>query len=55
MSWLILGLMLGVVVGNWYAHQQIAAECERLGGFFVGKKTYLVDEIIDNRKGQNDN
>lgn len=43
----ILGLFVGAAVGWVAAHHQIAAECERLGGFFVNKKTYLVDEIID--------
>lgn len=42
----ILGLFVGAVVGWIAAHHQIAAECERLGGFFVNKKIYLVAEII---------
>lgn len=46
----ILGLFIGVTVGWVVAHHQIAAECERLGGFFVNKKTYLINEIIDTKE-----
>lgn len=47
MGWFLLGLMLGVVFGNWYAHHYVATECERLGKFFVGKKVFIVGEIIN--------
>lgn len=48
----ILGVFVGAAVGWIAAHHQIAAECERLGGFFVNKKTYLIGEIIDARENK---
>lgn len=35
-AWLVVGFFLGWV----YAHHTVADECERLGGFYVGKTTY---------------
>lgn len=35
----IFGLLC-FYAGWVYAHQTVAAECERLGGFFVGKTIY---------------
>lgn len=37
--------MLGIRVGYEYAHIVVAAECERLGGFFVGKKVFKCNAI----------
>lgn len=36
----LLGLVIGWVLCHRYTHIMIASECERLGGFFVGSKTY---------------
>lgn len=39
----VAGGIFGLVCfyAGWvYAHQTVAAECERLGGFFVGKTRY---------------
>lgn len=30
----------GYALGYVMAHQEVARECERLGGFYVGPKTY---------------
>lgn len=40
---LLIGLLcnfIGYYFGWVYAHITVAAECERLGGFYVGKKIY---------------
>lgn len=36
----LLAFVAGVAFGWGWAHQTVAAECERLGGFFVGQKVY---------------
>lgn len=34
---------------GWYnAHITVAAECDRLGGFFVGKTVYECKRKVDN-------
>lgn len=38
-------LMASIACGGWYlgyvmAHSEVARECERLGGFYVGRKTF---------------
>lgn len=38
--WLLIGLLAGYHIGWRIAHITVAAECERLGGFFVDRKTY---------------
>ncbi len=40
MTQFLLGFIIAWFICHTYTHQMIAAECERLGGFFVGKKTY---------------
>ena len=42
MAYFILGICIGVYFGWASAHYHIAAECERLGGFFVGKKIFKI-------------
>lgn len=41
---LTIGILFAFIVGHYngwiVAHATIAKECERLGGFYVGKKTY---------------
>ena len=44
---LIIGYAIGHSYGYHYAHQIVAKECERLGGFYVGTKTYRCTEIIE--------
>ena len=36
----LLGFILAWVICSGYTHTMIALECERLGGFFVGKKVF---------------
>ena len=42
----LLGIACGLLVGWLYAHQVIASECRRLGGFYVGRSTFKCTEII---------
>lgn len=39
---LVIFFVAGWILGYAYAHCVIADEVERLGGFYVGKKTYKV-------------
>ena len=42
----LLGLIwIGWLIDWWHAHAALAAECERLGGFFVGKRVFKCMEI----------
>jgi hypothetical protein len=41
----LLGFIVAWVVCGWYTHIYVANECERLGGFFVGSKTYKCIEV----------
>lgn len=36
----LLGLLIGIYIGYGYAHHYVAAECDRLGAFFVEKVVY---------------
>ena len=47
--WVLLALISGFLVGWAAAHHMVAAECERLGSFFVDEKTYHCHLIT--RKG----
>ncbi|ELW9538369.1 hypothetical protein ACMSW3_000502 [Acinetobacter baumannii] len=47
MGYFIVGLFIGWLICKSYTENRIAEECERLGGFFVGKKTYECNQIID--------
>ncbi len=38
MGYFIFGLFIGWLICKSYTENKIAEECERLGGFFVGKK-----------------
>ena len=44
----LLSIFIGYIWGYENAHRHIAKECERLGGFFVGKKVYQCTEITKN-------
>lgn len=37
---LILVIVIPTFIGWVFAHQTVAKECERLGAFYVGDKTY---------------
>ena len=43
----LLGFIIAWFLCSGYTHYMVAAECERLGGFFVGKKTYKCVLIED--------
>lgn len=49
--WALLALVVGVVIGWAQAHRMVAAECERLGSFFVGEKVYRCVAVESKRKG----
>lgn len=41
----LLFLVVGYLWGYQNAHNYISKECERLGGFFVGKKIYKCSQV----------
>lgn len=43
----LLGFMIAWFLCSGYTHYMVAAECEKLGGFFVGSKTYKCILIED--------
>lgn len=43
----LLGFIIAWFICHIYTHQMIAAECERLGGFFVNSKTYKCTAITN--------
>lgn len=43
---LILGIIIGLFVGWNFAHKEVATECQRQGGFYVGSKDYYCFEKI---------
>ena len=47
MGTFILGFIIAWLWSDSVAHNKIASECERLGGFFVGSKTYKCYAVID--------
>lgn len=49
---LIAGLGIGGMWGWIAAHHTVAAECERLGGFFVGQKVYKCHLVESREDGQ---
>ena len=44
-----VGFMVGRSDGWVAAHKEVARECERLGSFYVGKKTFKCVEVQDER------
>lgn len=46
MGWMLL-IALGWLGGWIHAHKTVAAECERLGSFYVGSKTFHCTKIDD--------
>lgn len=43
--WLLVGVIVGAWIGWRTAHVTVAAECERLGGFFVDQKVFKCVEV----------
>lgn len=43
--WLFLGLIVGHCNGWVTAHHTVAEECERLGSFYVGSRTFECTKI----------
>jgi hypothetical protein len=43
------GLLLAYYIGWVRAHYTVAAECERLGGFYVGSKTFRCTKVEDSK------
>ncbi|MBG8559163.1 hypothetical protein I4436_06015 [Pseudomonas qingdaonensis] len=37
---LLFALIVGIAIGWSWAHHTVATECERLGKFYVGKRTF---------------
>lgn len=44
-----IAIYLAYKCGWASAHSMVAMECERNGGFFVGKKTFKCTEVIDGK------
>ena len=53
-AWIFLAVILGVAIGWTWAHSIVARECERLGSFYVGNKTYNCSKIDDRTFDPND-
>lgn len=39
-------LWIGWLIGWSHAHQTVAGECRKLGGFYVGKSVFKCTEIV---------
>ncbi|WP_281212019.1 hypothetical protein [Pseudomonas fulva] len=39
------GLLLAYYIGWVHAHHTVATECERLGGFYVGRETFRCESV----------
>ncbi|EPJ8676086.1 hypothetical protein PWB43_003996, partial [Acinetobacter baumannii] len=53
MAWFLLGFIVAWFMCHNYTHSMIASECERLGGFFVGKKVFkciAVEKLEEEKK-----
>ena len=48
-AWFLIGLGIGLWNGWGSAHLAVAAECRRLGGFFVGKTVFKCVEVIEQK------
>lgn len=40
MAWFLLGFIVAWFMCHNYTYSMVVSECERLGGFFVGKKVF---------------
>lgn len=43
---LLMGLIVGIWIGWRAAHEVVAVECERLGGFYVGQRVFRCTEAV---------
>lgn len=43
--YVLVACIVSALVGWVYAHHVVAKECERLGGFYVGKKVFKCTEV----------
>lgn len=41
----LIGVAVGFFMGHTYAHNLIAEECSRLGGFFVGRRVFKCERV----------
>ncbi|MNE28328.1 hypothetical protein D3C80_1217650 [compost metagenome] len=48
---LLFALIVGISIGWVWAHHTVAAECERLGKFYVGKRTSECVKIEEKANG----
>lgn len=48
--WMLLALACGWLFGWIHAHNTVRKECERLGSFYVGSKTFKCTEIQEGGK-----
>ena len=37
---IVFGILAGILFGWVFAHETVAADCDRLGGFYAGTKVY---------------
>lgn len=42
---ILLCALIGYWIGWVHAHNTVADECERLGGFYVGKKIFKCEKV----------
>ena len=42
---ILLCALIGYWIGWVHAHHTVADECERLGGFYVGKKIFKCEKV----------
>lgn len=50
-----IAIIVAYCLGYTIAHHTVAMECERLGGFFVGKKVYKCVGVENNKTQEKDN
>ncbi|WP_336033340.1 hypothetical protein [Acinetobacter bereziniae] len=50
MAKFLIGFLIAWFLCHRYTHIMIAAECEKLGGFFVDSKTYKCIAITDSKQ-----
>ena len=47
---ILLTFLIGCLAGWLWAHSTVATECERLGRFYVGTKTFECVKITDTKQ-----
>lgn len=43
--WMLFSFLVGMFAGWVYAHNTVASECKRLGGFYVGETNFKCTAI----------